>query len=319
MPHESGMVHRDIKPSNLMATWPATAGSPDAALLSSTAASRSIQVKILDLGLVREIDTSGAATPASLTQNGAIVGTPDFIAPEQALNSHQVDIRADLYSLGCTFYFLLAGHAPFPEGVRWKSCCGTSWTSRSPSSRRGRRSVRRWPASWASCWPSAPWTAIKRRARSLRRWRLIGRDRRATGVRPPAESQEPARATAPCPAVDAEGAAPALAASVYHWSGAREGPATEPIVPARRTKKIAVCDGHQSCVTAVAFAPHRETMASGDADGSVRLWEFSSKPPPARPRCAFMRGACTRWPSGADSRKLATGSGTWTGRSCSGT
>src|SRR5262249_7827908 len=53
----------------------------------------------------------------SLTQVGSVVGTPDYIAPEQARDAHAADIRADIYSLGCTLYDLLAGHAPFPEGT----------------------------------------------------------------------------------------------------------------------------------------------------------------------------------------------------------
>src|SRR5439155_10340262 len=51
-----------------------------------------------------------------LTQEGAALGTPDYIAPEQARDARHADIRADLYSLGCTFYYLLAGRAPYPEG-----------------------------------------------------------------------------------------------------------------------------------------------------------------------------------------------------------
>src|SRR5262249_41642139 len=58
------------------------------------------------------------AHAASLqTQAGRILGTPDYIAPEQARNSHTVDIRADLYSLGCTFYYVLLGWPPFPGGA----------------------------------------------------------------------------------------------------------------------------------------------------------------------------------------------------------
>jgi WD40 repeat protein len=93
------MVHRDIKPSNL--------------LLSA----KESVVKVLDLGLARmhQGDTGGQA--ASLTRAGAVVGTPDYIAPEQVDDSRRVDIRADMYSLGCTFYYLLSGHAPFPNGT----------------------------------------------------------------------------------------------------------------------------------------------------------------------------------------------------------
>src|SRR5262249_31563373 len=97
--HEQGVVHRDIKPSNLLVT---ADGST---------------VKILDMGLAR----FGAPRPddspsPALTQLKKVLGTPDYISPEQARDSRRVDIRADLYSLGCTLYHLLAGHAPFAGG-----------------------------------------------------------------------------------------------------------------------------------------------------------------------------------------------------------
>jgi WD40 repeat protein/predicted Ser/Thr protein kinase len=92
--HERGMIHRDIKPQNLLLT---PAG----------------QVKILDFGLARFcLENSGG----SLTAPGVILGTPEYVAPEQALDARQADARADIYSLGCTLYFLLAGRPPFPEG-----------------------------------------------------------------------------------------------------------------------------------------------------------------------------------------------------------
>lgn len=89
--HEHGLVHRDIKPSNLML-------------------SRSGQVKVLDLGLA--LLQSGQAGD-EMTGSGQAMGTADYIAPEQVLDSHGVDIRADIYSLGCTLYKLLTGRAPF--------------------------------------------------------------------------------------------------------------------------------------------------------------------------------------------------------------
>jgi WD40 repeat protein len=96
--HEQGLVHRDIKPSNLM--------------LMPTG-----QVKLLDLGLARLWDAEEGEQSASLTDTGAVMGTPDYIAPEQARSSRQADIRSDLYSLGCTFYHLLTGQPPFPGGT----------------------------------------------------------------------------------------------------------------------------------------------------------------------------------------------------------
>jgi serine/threonine protein kinase len=72
-------------------------------------------VKILDMGLARFSDD----TQASLTKeyDQKMIGTVDYLAPEQALDSHAVDQRADIYSLGCTLYFLLSGDAPFPQGT----------------------------------------------------------------------------------------------------------------------------------------------------------------------------------------------------------
>src|SRR5262245_56947223 len=68
------------------------------------------------MGLARlEADPAGEQS-STMTQWGAVVGTPDYIAPEQGVDAHRVDIRADLYSLGCTLYYLLAGRPPFPGG-----------------------------------------------------------------------------------------------------------------------------------------------------------------------------------------------------------
>jgi WD40 repeat protein len=91
---EQGMVHRDLKPHNLMLT-------PDG------------RVKILDFGLA--YFASEAA--AGVTGTGLVLGTADYIAPEQADNPHKADIRSDIYSLGCTLYQLLAGRPPFPTGT----------------------------------------------------------------------------------------------------------------------------------------------------------------------------------------------------------
>jgi eukaryotic-like serine/threonine-protein kinase len=78
-------------------------------------------VKILDLGLARLNVGDPAPTstaPTGSTKTGILMGTPDFMAPEQAEDAHRADIRADLYSLGCTFFYVLTAQVPFSGGSR---------------------------------------------------------------------------------------------------------------------------------------------------------------------------------------------------------
>jgi serine/threonine protein kinase len=99
--HERGLVHRDVKPANL--------------LLARHPAQRDVGlVKVLDMGLARLVAPADGEAIDTLTQAGSVMGSLDYIAPEQALNSHAVDTRADLYGLGCTLYYLLTGRVPFP-------------------------------------------------------------------------------------------------------------------------------------------------------------------------------------------------------------
>ena len=92
--HQQGFVHRDVKPSNVML-------------------SHKGEVKLLDLGLARL--QYGEADWAEITGTGQAMGTADYVAPEQVTDSRSVDIRADIYALGCTLFKLLTGNAPFAD------------------------------------------------------------------------------------------------------------------------------------------------------------------------------------------------------------
>ncbi len=94
--HEASLIHRDVKPANLLVD------------LKNV-------VKVLDLGLARFTDDDCASLTRAYDEN--VLGTADYLAPEQAIDSHGVDARADIYSLGCSLYFLLVGHPPFPDGT----------------------------------------------------------------------------------------------------------------------------------------------------------------------------------------------------------
>jgi serine/threonine protein kinase len=108
--YEQGMVHRDIKPANLLLQTIETPGK-----------GRQNLVKVLDFGLARLHTRTAAGQVAGneslLTPENTVMGTPDYLSPEQARNLNSVDIRSDLYSLGCSFYFLLTGKVPFPGGT----------------------------------------------------------------------------------------------------------------------------------------------------------------------------------------------------------
>jgi serine/threonine-protein kinase len=125
--HEHGLIHRDIKPANLLIMQAGPETNPQPRGLSAEARERFGRwgtIKLLDLDLVlRRGKEPVSNSEGRLTLHGLALGTVDYMAPEQVDDPHGVDIRADLYSLGCTFYEMLAGHAPFPDGTPVEKVC----------------------------------------------------------------------------------------------------------------------------------------------------------------------------------------------------
>ena len=128
------VIHRDIKPSNVLIT-------PDG------------KAKLVDMGLAR-LEPGGSGRSNDLTASGVTLGTFDYISPEQARDPRSADVRSDLYSLGCSFFYMLTGRPPFPEGtVLQKLLQHQADVPPDPRSAAPRAAGRGDLRSWRGCWP----------------------------------------------------------------------------------------------------------------------------------------------------------------------
>jgi WD40 repeat protein len=247
--HEQGLVHRDIKPSNLIVSSispvPGTGSGPKKTeeeskmtdpVSSSSLGPRHSKLKLLDLGLAR---LAQAPSSGPVTQVGAFMGTPDFIAPEQANDPRVADIRSDLYSLGCTFYYVLTGRAPF--------------TGATPLAKLMQHHLETPPAPH-ELRPDLPpaVSALISRLMSKR-----PEDRFATPV-------ELARALSRLQGGQTPSATPPT-----------PPPAPRPKVPPR-AGLVRQLPGHADWVKCVAYAPAGDTIGSAGLDGTLRLWQTGS-------------------------------------------
>jgi serine/threonine protein kinase len=283
--HDRGMVHRDIKPANLLLTK------------GHGLQSRGLgTVKILDMGMAR---LHGSAADSNHGDSeGSLMGTPDYMAPEQALQFHDVDIRADLYSLGCTFYFLLTGRPPFDEFPFMKKMM-MHQTAEPRSVRELQPKV---PAEIEGIVhrllakkPDDRFQTPVELAEVLTTFLERRKSRTGAETSPgrgspdqaPAAPQIRARIgdprTAASPSTPKDFAAPPSSTTLPPDSKRIAGAAAEnekedPSAARWRAKQIAHLQAAPGGASALAFGPNRDMLAAGGLQGALRLWEFRDPP-----------------------------------------
>lgn len=307
--HERGMIHRDIKPSNLFVARPIMTGrrAPE---VPSTAAEEvqflleSGVLKILDMGLARLTPANGETTRTALTEDGKVVGTPDFIAPEQARSARLADIRSDIYSLGCAFYHTLTGRLPFPEGTLVEKLLMHQLDEPVAAERLRpdlpapiatilRRMIAKKPEDRFQI-PYEVYEALSAAA---------GHADATPVARGPAPEPRPSGAlsspgvTTPHKAITPDPSLSRLSPTAISplgldtpsddkkrppsrtnsWTG---GAASQPAPSITTAARQLMClTGHKGCAVCLAFGPDRNTLASSSVDGTVRVWDFSRGEP----------------------------------------
>jgi serine/threonine-protein kinase len=342
--HEQGVVHRDIKPSNLMVTTrrlpdglsgfhprPDCSGEPLAGTMAPSGTTLpefppGAVIKILDMGLARLIESANRPRSGpSLTREGMLMGTPDYMAPEQARNARAADIRADLYSLGCTFYFLLTGQPPFPEGPVFEKLLMHQMQDPPPveTLRTGLPAalvelVRRLMA-------KRPEERLQTPAELIAALDALSEPTVATSPDPAPAVEDPETPPTvvvhvqPVPkAVALASSPPADLAKPTTVSSPNAMPASNPdsITGAVPARTIALLKGPPDQVTALAFSPDRYTLAAGNLEGTLRLWSFAKGSPEDRPSQSAHGGKVSALAFAPNCELLASASGGLTGMVC---
>jgi serine/threonine protein kinase len=300
--HESGMVHRDIKPSNLLVTRGPSSGGRDSSPFLHLSRSGVYMhwgvVKILDMGLVRLAQsTDPQAAEGSLTREGSVIGTPDYIAPEQARNAHRVDIRADLYSLGCTFYYLLTGRPPFAEGGVIEKLLMHQMDQPQPVEELRPEVPPEVSAIVTKLMAKCPEDRYQEPIQLADALAALKLDSVPSQPTPQPLRRQPDSSTN----TDVVPVAPTPTPST-----AQLDQLAGTLIP----KKIASLPGHRGWVTALAFSLSRDLLATAGVDGGLRLWDFRGKKPIDHNAQPLHRGEIHALAFSPDNGLLASASGT---------